>query len=221
MKSNVIQTRLSVGPFDLTVQTIRNFTQESELAAARLSGKGEGKSDHAPYYGLVWESARTLAQLIAEGPSLEGKTYLEVGCGLAVPSMIAAKKGATVVATDFHPDAKGFVEENLRLNGLDGSPRISYVEANWRDLKELASSSDCVIGSDILYDAGKADTLGDFMAEAFKAGVKEAIIVDAGRPYIGAFKKRCEGHGLTVAESTHEVQAHGKSVKTVVMTVTK
>lgn len=213
---NTLTSSLRFGDITLTVTTIRNFQQESDDAEKKLSGP---KADRQPYYGLVWESARSLATILAEGPCLAGKSFLEVGCGLAVPSMVAAKKGATVFAADFHPDARAFVEQNLRQNGLKNL--VSYTQSDWSGLVDLASKVDCVIGTDIMYDRGKADALGDFLGKAFSGGLKEAVIVDAGRPYIGTFKKRCEGHGLTVAESTHEVQAHGKSVKTVVMTVTK
>src|SRR5688572_7285888 len=53
----------------------------------------------APYWALTWPSGLALAEELA-GRELSGLRLLELGCGLAVPSLVAARRGASVLATD-------------------------------------------------------------------------------------------------------------------------
>lgn len=59
-----------------------------------------------------------LARAVAEhvGP---GTRFLEVGCGAGVASLVAARAGAHVVATDVNPAAVALTRHNARENGLD------------------------------------------------------------------------------------------------------
>ena len=65
------------------------------------------------------------ASLAAEAARLEigGRRILEVGCGLALPSLVLAGRGADITATDYHPLAGEFLERNARENGV---PAISF-----------------------------------------------------------------------------------------------
>src|SRR3954469_12914281 len=70
-----------------------------------------------PYWSVLWRSGVALARELADAPDLEGKRVVELGCGLAVPSLLAARRGAHVLATDEDPDALELVERNARENG--------------------------------------------------------------------------------------------------------
>ena len=60
-------------------------------------------------------STRLLLNYIKQLP-LEGRSFLEPGCGSGLISIYAAKKGAIVTATDINPVAIEFIEKNSRLN---------------------------------------------------------------------------------------------------------
>jgi release factor glutamine methyltransferase len=47
-----------------------------------------------------------------------GQRFLEVGCGAGLVSLVAARCGAEVVATDLNPHAVGLVQHNARQNGV-------------------------------------------------------------------------------------------------------
>jgi len=47
---------------------------------------------------------------------------LEVGCGLALASLVCHRRGIDVTASDCHPLASRFLLDNLRLNGLPSLP---------------------------------------------------------------------------------------------------
>jgi release factor glutamine methyltransferase len=47
-----------------------------------------------------------------------GESFLEVGCGAGLVSLVAARAGATVTATDLNPHAVGLLRHNARENRL-------------------------------------------------------------------------------------------------------
>lgn len=50
--------------------------------------------------------------------NLENKTFLELGCGCGIISLLASKKGAKVVASDINQTALDFLEINADKNEL-------------------------------------------------------------------------------------------------------
>lgn len=102
-----------------------------------------------PYYTRLWESSLALAEAMAARPGLwPGRRVLELGCGLGLPAMVAARLGARVTATDFHPDNGPFFLQNARDNGLDD---IRYERLDWRR-PHLEGDFDIVLGSDLIYE---------------------------------------------------------------------
>src|SRR5689334_6475923 len=49
---------------------------------------------------------------------LTGKTFLELGCGSGIISLLASRKGANVTATDINKTALSFLETNAAANQL-------------------------------------------------------------------------------------------------------
>jgi release factor glutamine methyltransferase len=47
-----------------------------------------------------------------------GQSFLEVGCGAGLVSLVAARAGASVTATDLNPHAVALLRHNARENGL-------------------------------------------------------------------------------------------------------
>ena len=105
--------------------------------------------DMIPYYTILWDSAKALGTHMAGmGDFWRGKRVLEFGCGFGLPSMVAASLGATVTATDYHPDNEAFFRGNLRLNNLE---QVRYLNLDWRN-PSLDGVFDVLLGSDVIYD---------------------------------------------------------------------
>jgi predicted nicotinamide N-methyase len=106
----------------------------------------EGRS--APYWASAWPSGLALAEALGDR-ELDGARVLELGCGLAVPSIVAARRGARVLATDGSPDAVAFAAHNLALNDAEGEVAL----VDWREGGELEKGApwDLVIAADVLY----------------------------------------------------------------------
>jgi predicted nicotinamide N-methyase len=109
-----------------------------------------------PYWARLWPSGETLAIELAKSPPGPGTRVLELGCGLGLPSIVAARGGADVLATDYSSDAVAFAAHSLALNELDAT----VDQADWtQDGDALAERGpfDLVLAADVLYTSANAD----------------------------------------------------------------
>src|SRR4051812_19262187 len=84
----------------------------------------------APYWSVVWRSGVALACEVEDRASaLRGRRVVELGCGLGVPSMAAARAGARVLATDGDPEGLPLLERNADANGV----RVATAAVGWED----------------------------------------------------------------------------------------
>jgi predicted nicotinamide N-methyase len=75
------------------------------------------QEEFLPYWAELWPSSLALARTVA-GLDVAGLRVVELGCGLAVPSIVAALGGASVLATDWSAEALAFGARNAELNGV-------------------------------------------------------------------------------------------------------
>ena len=131
----------------------------------------------APYWAVLWRSGVALAREL-EGEELGGRRVVELGCGLALPSIAAARAGASVLATDLAPEALALAKRNARANGV----RIETASFDWSDPAQLARF-DLVLAADVLYERPAVAALLDLLPRL----APEAWLADPGRPAAGAF----------------------------------
>ncbi|HEV7752632.1 MAG TPA: methyltransferase domain-containing protein [Baekduia sp.] len=116
---------------------------------------GEGRP--APYWARPWPSGLALAGALAEAPPAAGARVLELGCGLAAPSIVAARAGAGVLATDGVPDAVTFAAHNLALNEVDAQVAVVDWAAHGEALV-ARGPFDVVLAADVLYTRANVET---------------------------------------------------------------
>ena len=136
----------------LSVRLLRPSEPE-ELFAVAADARGD-----APYWAELWPCARSLAAHLAT-LDLTGMRVLELGCGLALPSLVAALRGADVVASDVSADALERVAESGRRTL--GRP-LETLQADLHAPAALLERGpfDLVLGADLLYDCTLADGHG-------------------------------------------------------------
>jgi predicted nicotinamide N-methyase len=173
------------GALELVLETLADLDAAvDELLARTAEHPAELERDLCPYFGVVWPAARALAgELARRGPELAGKRVLELGCGLALPALVAAKLGARVTATDLHPDVPAFLARNLELNGL-APGALDYREHDWR-ASPLAERFELVVGSDILYEAGHPAPVARALVAHVAPGGR-ILLADPARAYLQA-----------------------------------
>ena len=104
---------LEFGEIDIHLCTLRDSQQFHDPAG--IAEKLGISSASWPIFGVVWPSSLVLAHFIHNFDT-GAKRILEVGCGMAVSSLLLNKKKADITATDYHPETEGFLLRNSRLN---------------------------------------------------------------------------------------------------------
>jgi len=129
-----------------------------------------------PLFGVVWPSSMVLAHYISDY-NTGSKRILEIGCGMALSSLLLNKQNANITATDYHPETGIFLARNALLN--EDRP-IAYEQVDWADAEDELGLFDLIIGSDLLYEEQQVGLLADFI-HAHSNSSCEVIIVDPGR----------------------------------------
>ncbi|MEO7055601.1 MAG: SAM-dependent methyltransferase [Caldimonas sp.] len=205
-----------VGSDDLVVCSLLDRQQFSDpLGVARGLGISPAMWS---LFGVPWPSGARLAARLMARPSRPGERILEIGCGLALASLAAHRRGDDVTASDCHPLAETFLARNLRLNGL--AP-IKYRHGRWGGEPMPVSEGgamaaavtgrfDLVIGSDVLYERDADGTLAAFIAE-HAAATAEVWIADPDRGNRAAFNRRMAEAGFTQHDERLDQAATARS----------
>ena len=189
---------------------IRSLLDRQQFADPLGDASRLGISSAAwPMFGLLWPSGAHLAARLALRPVQAGERILEIGCGLALASLVGHRRGADITASDCHPLAAAFLLENLRLNHLGPMKyRHGRWGAPWPPVPGLAPESnairvmgrfDLIIGSDLLYERDAAGLLAGFISRHAAAGA-EVWIVDPDRGNRPAFNRQMAEQGFELRE---------------------
>ncbi len=150
-----------------------------------------------PLFGLLWPSALHLAARIGQRLVTEER-ILELGCGLAVPSLVAHRRGADITASDHHPQTLPFLTENLRLNRL---PPMKYVHRAWNPATVDADEKyGLVMASDVLYECDPNGILAECISNRTRP-TGEVWIVDPDRGHRPRFTRHMRELGFNVQET--------------------
>jgi len=176
---------LDIAGKKFVLEVIRSLDEAIDLLCNELSEeeqKDPFAEDLCPYFGVLWPSARALAQFIAARPELvKDKKVIELGCGLALPSLVATHLKGDVLATDFHPDVEHYVQRNARHSEIS----IKYQRLNWRESNSIGTF-DVILGSDILYESKHPDEVALGLLRYSRKG-STIILSDPGRAYLQKF----------------------------------
>jgi predicted nicotinamide N-methyase len=163
-----------------------------ELRVLQPAEAAEIPDDHqvewaplAPYWSVLWRSGMALARELAD-QDLRGLRVVELGCGLAIPSIAAARGGAETIATDGDIDALSLVRRNAEENGVE----VKTAAVDWADPDELVDRGpfDLVLASDVLYERPGVAMLLNLLPRLAPV----AWVADPGRPAAGAFFEQAE-----------------------------
>ena len=165
------ETRVEVDGLELAVL---HPTDAEEL----ISEEAFAREEFLPYWAELWPSAIGLARVVA-AYDLAGLRVLELGCGLGLPSVVAALRGAKVLATDWSEEALRVAALNAEQNGAT----ITTSRLAWSDPVPAGAPWELVLAADVLYERRNVEQL---LALLPRLG-GEVLLADPGRPALGAF----------------------------------
>ena len=189
---------IEFGGTDIHVRSLRDRQQYADVddVAAQLGISSANWS----LFGVVWASGELLAHLMFDH-EVEGLRVLEVGCGIALASLVLNHRLADITATDYHPEAGNFLRENVTLNN---GRAIPFMRTGWGDEDSGLGEFDLIIGSDLLYERDHVELLSEFIDQHAKPHCK-VILVDPGRGHHARFSKKMVtlgyAHSQTKAEN--------------------
>jgi predicted nicotinamide N-methyase len=159
--------RIAVAGVELTL--LRPASPE-----ALIDEEAFARDEFLPYWAELWPAATALAGAL---PEVRGLRVVELGCGLGVPSLVAAARGAVVTATDWARDAIELLRENAARNEL-------AVRAEVRDWREpWADRFDLALAADVLYERRNVEPVLARLRELAPV----SLVALAGRPYEAEF----------------------------------
>ena len=166
------------------------------------------KDERLPYWADLWPAARLLATTALEANGT-GRSLLELGCGLGLPTTAAVRAGFAVTTTDYYEDSLHMTRFNSwRVNGVEPAARM----VDWRALPEDLGQFDIVMAADVLYER----PYGTLVAAAIAATLKpdgEAWIADPGRSGLDVFLEQATVHGLRVISREEFPYAEGERIR--------
>lgn len=200
------ETIAIAGVDDLIIRSLLDRLQfyDPDGDAARLGIS----SASWPLFGVLWPSSVHLAARLALRKVCPTERILEIGCGLAVASLVGHRRGADVTASDRHPLTESFLKANLLANDLppmkyrhgDWSPAPAGAERTGAPARRLVEGRfDLIVGSDVLYEPDANADLARFMA-LHAAAAAEVWIVDPDRGNRRAFTRQMAAEGFSLHE---------------------
>jgi len=150
------------------------------VADALLDEEAFEQEEFLPYWAELWPSAVALAQEVAR-LDLDGRRVLELGCGLGLPSVVAALGGAHVLATDWSPDAVDAAARNAARNGAE----LETALAAWGTASAPVDAAPWYLdlGASLLYERRNVEQL---LALLPRLG-DDVLLSEPGRPFESAF----------------------------------
>ena len=142
-------------------------------------GGGSDGAKHDALSTQLWPSARIAAGLIAD---LAPASMVEVGCGLALPSLAAARAGVRALATDRDAVALDFVAAAAEDQNIDIATQVFDV----RDASTALPPGELVVLADVFVTDPVAEACAARCEEALRRG-SDVLVVAAARSTRDAF----------------------------------
>jgi predicted nicotinamide N-methyase len=142
-----VQVPIGQHPFELLVthDLDRLFSELVERTTA--SGNTE---ELIPYWAELWPSSVATAQYLLESKVVwPGMEVVELGCGLGLAGIAAGKQGASVLLTDYMPEALAVAAWNWERNL--GST-AACLELDWRNPPKNLKA-DMILAADVAYES--------------------------------------------------------------------
>jgi predicted nicotinamide N-methyase len=172
MTVDLTEERLRVGGVELSLLRPRD-------PEALLDEEAFARDEFLPYWAELWPAGLALARALPS--SLAGVRIVELGCGLGIPSLVAAARGADVTAVDWAADAIALLRDNAARNDIT----LTTAVADWRT---FAGSFDLALAADVLYEQRNIAALLGLLPRL----APEILLAEPGRPYFETFARGAE-----------------------------
>ncbi len=171
--------------------------------------------ERLPYWADIWTSAIELARFCLTDADLHGKRVLELGCGLGLAGIAAAKAGAHVMFSDYEEDALDFARCNANRNLPPETINsgVGFSILDWRAIDEFLprhQKFDMIIAADVVYERRNFFPLMDVL-QRLLAPTGTAIFTEPGRTIGDQFFKLLHEAEFDLSIKQCSVELDGKT----------
>lgn len=144
-------THLDISGLPVIITYITDVDQLLEELLAKGDDHEDVQDQRIPYWADLWHAAIALGRYLMEKEVITpGLQTLEIGCGLGLPGIVAAKLGAAVTLSDYLPEPLAFLERNWAANLPPDQP-LQTLQMDWRT-PDLDWSPELLLASDVAYE---------------------------------------------------------------------
>lgn len=183
------QVTIACGGLHIPLWTVARLEDHVDRAALLR----DADAPEPPYWAHLWPGSRALARLASE-VECAGRCVVEIGCGLGLAGIAAAKRGARVLLIDSVREAVWFARANIALNGCNAA----VLQTDLRHAG-IRGKFDYCLAADVTYDSTLQVALAEFLA-AHLAPHGRAWCAESVRTFDSGLRGACETLGLHVAE---------------------
>ncbi len=202
-------THVVVGTEAFDILHVRDTNRLLDVLSPELFAQDE----RLPYWADLWTSSIDLADWLAGAEMLAGKKVLELGSGVGLAGIAAARAGAQVTMTDYETDALLFARYNA-LNNLpaDASQRqVRIVPMDWR-VPDVDAGFDIIIGADIVYDRKNFLPILSLLQSHLIPGGR-ALLTEPDRAVGRAFLAAVRDYPFSMRHTCSDVVRDGKTFR--------
>lgn len=166
-------------------------------------------TEEPPYWALIWIGARAIAARLLDCSLPAGTSVLDLGCGLGLSGIAAAKAGGQVTFVDHLEEPLEFVRASLAHEALEAT---AVTRADFTT-DSLGLRFDIILAADIVYDPADYRALVDFLDSHLQASgtilLTETLRADARRVI-----EMLGGCGMKVATEAIWIDEDGRRERT-------
>lgn len=143
---------------------IPDYEQVKEIYESILN---EDSSKDFPFWAKLWPSSIALIQFLqTKSDLIKGKTVLEIGAGIGLPSFFIAGKAKSIQVTDYALDAVELMYKNIAHLNLDN---VQAFRLDWNKVPK-GIKPEVLILSDVNYNPNEFDPLIALIKELVASG---------------------------------------------------
>ncbi|MBI4806534.1 MAG: methyltransferase [Desulfovibrio sp.] len=137
-----------------------------------------GEKVALPFWAKIWPASFPLALLASKLSPASGSTFLELGAGLGLCGLVAAKRGYRTLITDKEPEALLFIRACILKNDLSGMASPAYLDIAAPETSDLF---DVIACSEALYLPELHAPLANFLASHLTPKPDSQILLSCDR----------------------------------------
>lgn len=167
-----------------------------------------------PLWSKIWEATAVLSLHLSNIKPDPDKRWLEIGAGMGIAGIVAAKMGHKITITEYNKDAINFARANALLNNIDN---VEIRELDWNQ-PLIEGKFDYIIASEVVYK--EDDIMGlHLLFQRYLKPFGTIILAESMRRTTMTFVREMEKH-YTMAMKKQAMKSKDKEIPVILFKLT-